>query len=131
MGRWPYCLSRMEVNYCTFGFGVIIQCDLCTLSLPRDSPHGPLFFFPKIYDPHYIWDPHSEENDSPLITEAQILRDGRDSVRISTCTNTQVHVKNWFCAYTAYNSLHVHAKFSVFSAHFQCKISVVHVTFIF
>ena len=19
MGRWPYCLSRMEVSYCTFG----------------------------------------------------------------------------------------------------------------
>ena len=24
-----------------------------------------LFFFPKIYDPQYIWDPHSKENDSP------------------------------------------------------------------
>ena len=25
----------------------------------------PLIFFPKIYDPQYIWDPHSEENDNP------------------------------------------------------------------
>ena len=27
---------------------------------------NPLFFFPKIYDPQYIWDPPSEENASPL-----------------------------------------------------------------
>ena len=26
----------------------------------------PLFFFPKIYDPQYIWDPPSRENASPL-----------------------------------------------------------------
>ena len=25
----------------------------------------PLFFSLKVYDPQYIWDPHSEENDSP------------------------------------------------------------------
>ena len=38
MGRRPYCLSRMEVSYCTFGFGVIIRHDLRTLSLPRYLP---------------------------------------------------------------------------------------------
>ena len=38
MGRRPYCPSRMEVNYCTFGFGAIIRCDLRTFSLLRDSP---------------------------------------------------------------------------------------------
>ena len=37
MGQRTYCLSRMEVSYCTFGFGAIIQCNLCTL-LPSDSP---------------------------------------------------------------------------------------------
>ena len=36
-GQRPYCPSRMEVSYCTFGFGAIIQCDLRTLSLPCDS----------------------------------------------------------------------------------------------
>ena len=40
MGRRPYCPSRMEVSYCTFGFGTIILRDLRTLSLPHDSPHG-------------------------------------------------------------------------------------------
>ena len=34
----PYCPSRMEVSYCTFRFGAIIRRDLCTLSLPHDSP---------------------------------------------------------------------------------------------
>ena len=38
MGQRPYCLSRMEVSYCTFGFGAIIRHDQRTLSLPRDSP---------------------------------------------------------------------------------------------
>ena len=38
MGWRSYYLSRMEVSYCTFGFGAIIRCDLPTLSLPRDSP---------------------------------------------------------------------------------------------
>ena len=38
MGRRPYCPSRMEVSYCTFRFGAIIRRNLCTLSLPRDSP---------------------------------------------------------------------------------------------
>ena len=28
MGQWPYCSSRMEVSYCTCGFGAIIQRDL-------------------------------------------------------------------------------------------------------
>ena len=37
MGRRPYCSSCMEVSYCTFRFGAIIQRDLRTLSLPRDS----------------------------------------------------------------------------------------------
>ena len=37
MRRRPYWLSRMEVSYCTFGFGANIRCDLRTLSLPRDS----------------------------------------------------------------------------------------------
>ena len=40
MGQRPYCSSRMEMSYCTFGFSVIIQCNLCTLSLPRDSPRN-------------------------------------------------------------------------------------------
>ena len=31
-------VSSMEVSCCTFGFGAIIRRDLCTLSLPRDSP---------------------------------------------------------------------------------------------
>ena len=39
MRRRPYCLSRMEVSYCTFGFGAIIRLDLRTLSLLRDSLH--------------------------------------------------------------------------------------------
>ena len=30
MGQRPYWPSRMEVGYCTFGFGAIIQRDLCT-----------------------------------------------------------------------------------------------------
>ena len=38
MGQRPYCLSRVEVIYCTFGFGAIIRRDLRTLSLLRDSP---------------------------------------------------------------------------------------------
>ena len=38
MGRWPYCSSRMEVSYCTFGFDAISWRYLRTLSLPRDSP---------------------------------------------------------------------------------------------
>ena len=37
MGWRPYCPSRMEVSYCTFGFGAIIRRDLRTLSLPHDS----------------------------------------------------------------------------------------------
>ena len=37
MGRQPYCLSCMEVSYCTFGFSVIIWRGLRTLSLPCDS----------------------------------------------------------------------------------------------
>ena len=37
MGQRPYCPSRMKVSYCTFGFGVIIRCDLLTSSLPHDS----------------------------------------------------------------------------------------------
>ena len=32
LGQWPYCPSRMEVSYCTFGFGAIIRRDLRTLS---------------------------------------------------------------------------------------------------
>ena len=28
-------MRRMEVSYDTFEFGTIIQCNLCTLSLPR------------------------------------------------------------------------------------------------
>ena len=43
MGRWPYWMSRMEVSYCTFGFGAIILHDLRTLLLPRDSPHDNLY----------------------------------------------------------------------------------------
>ena len=39
-GPWP---SRMEVSYCTFGFGAIIQGDLRTLSLPCDSPRSNLY----------------------------------------------------------------------------------------
>ena len=39
MGRRPYWPSRMEVSYCTFGFGAIIRRDLRTLSLRRDSFH--------------------------------------------------------------------------------------------
>ena len=39
VGRRPYCLSRMEESYCTFGFSAIIRRDLRTLSLPRDSMH--------------------------------------------------------------------------------------------
>ena len=38
MGQRPYCPSRMEMSYCTFGFGATIRRDLGTLSLPRDSP---------------------------------------------------------------------------------------------
>ena len=41
MGRRPYCPSRMEVSYCTFGFGAIIRRDL--LTLPRDSPRDNLY----------------------------------------------------------------------------------------
>ena len=37
MGRRPYWPSRMEVSYCTLGFGAIIQCDLRISSLPRDN----------------------------------------------------------------------------------------------
>ena len=40
MGQRPYSSSRMEMSYCTFGFSAIIQCNLCTLSLPRDSPRN-------------------------------------------------------------------------------------------
>ena len=43
IGRRPYCPSRMEVSYCTFGFGAIIRRDLRTLSLPRDSPRDNQF----------------------------------------------------------------------------------------
>ena len=39
----PYCLSRMEVIYCTFGFGAIIRRDLRTLFLPCDSPRDNLY----------------------------------------------------------------------------------------
>ena len=38
MVRRPYWSSRVEVSYCTFGFGAIIQRNLRTLSLPHDSP---------------------------------------------------------------------------------------------
>ena len=41
MGPRPFWRSRMEVSYCTSGFGVIIRRDLSTLSLacvlPRDN----------------------------------------------------------------------------------------------
>ena len=37
-GRRPYCPSRIEASYCTFGSGAIIWRDVRTLSLPRDSP---------------------------------------------------------------------------------------------
>ena len=40
LGRRPYCPLHMEVSYCTFGFSTIIQRDLRTLSLPRDSPRN-------------------------------------------------------------------------------------------
>ena len=43
MGQRPYCLSRIEANYCTFGFGVIIRRDLRTLSLQHDSSRNNLF----------------------------------------------------------------------------------------
>ena len=43
MGWRPYCPSRMEASYCTFGFGAIIQCDLRTLSLLCDSLHDNQF----------------------------------------------------------------------------------------
>ena len=43
MGWWPYWQSRMEVSYCTFGFGMIIQRDWRTLSLLHDSPHDNLY----------------------------------------------------------------------------------------
>ena len=33
----------MEVSNCTFGFGAIIQRDLCTLFLLRDSPRDNLY----------------------------------------------------------------------------------------
>ena len=39
MRRQPCWPSRMEVSYCTFGFGANILRDLRTLSLPHDSPH--------------------------------------------------------------------------------------------
>ena len=45
LGQRPYWPSRMEVSYCTFGFGAIIRCDLHTLSLPRDSP----------FDNPFVW----------------------------------------------------------------------------
>ena len=41
--QWPYCPSRMELSYCTFRFGAIIQRNLQTLSLPRDSPQNNLY----------------------------------------------------------------------------------------
>ena len=51
MEQWPYCMSHLEVSYCIFGFGVIIQYDLRTLASCDDhhattivctwvSPHG-------------------------------------------------------------------------------------------
>ena len=43
MGRRPHCPSRMEVSYCTSGFGAIIQRDLRTLSLPCDLPCDNLY----------------------------------------------------------------------------------------
>ena len=35
MGRWPFQCSCMDVSYCTFRFGAIIQCYLGILSLLR------------------------------------------------------------------------------------------------
>ena len=43
---------------------VILACD--SLHFGHQNFYDPLFFFPKIYDPQYIWDPPSEENASPL-----------------------------------------------------------------
>ena len=43
-GQRPYCPSGMEVSYCTFRFGAIIQRDLCILSLPCDSLRDNLLF---------------------------------------------------------------------------------------
>ena len=43
MGWRPYWPSRMEVSYCTFGFGAIIWRDLRTLLLPRNSPRDNLY----------------------------------------------------------------------------------------
>ena len=39
---------------------------LWLLHFGHQKLYDPLVFFPKIYDPQYIWDPHSEENDGPL-----------------------------------------------------------------
>ena len=39
VGRHPYCLSCMEVSYCTFRFGAIIQHTQGTFSLLCDSSH--------------------------------------------------------------------------------------------
>ena len=38
MRQQPYWPSRMEVSYCSSGFGAIIQRNLHTTSLPCDSP---------------------------------------------------------------------------------------------
>ena len=35
----PYWPSRVEASYTTFRYGAIIRHNLCTLSLPHDSPH--------------------------------------------------------------------------------------------
>ena len=37
------CHVWRRVNYCTFGFDEIIQCDLRTLPLPCDSPRDNLY----------------------------------------------------------------------------------------
>ena len=42
-GQRPYCPPRMEVSYCTFGFGAIIRRDLLTLSFLPDSPRNNLY----------------------------------------------------------------------------------------
>ena len=42
-GHRPYCPSRMEVSYCTFGFSTIIWHNLRTLSLLRDPPRDNLY----------------------------------------------------------------------------------------
>ena len=39
LGRRPYCPSRMEASYCTFGFGAIITKSQCTQTQSAKQVH--------------------------------------------------------------------------------------------